>query len=597
MSRVPKWLYASFVLTAILAGYSLWQRYQVESTNKSVGIVAEADAIEMLSASEGLSFAEGLKRLKEAGLSGVVLPEETVADLVIEGRAIVGPEAVRIATDDPQLRARISRGLTQRFGLFVPAGDATIPIGSLNPSLARSTSIGLNPQTAAEAQAQELFIVARLSNPSGATDTYVTAAIGWAAELGAGAFLPQGEQVLGRRDALPAMVDALRHYKLLYATPEFAKIGGDANIVGDNPDIVVRLHSAQTAELDKLGMPEAVERYGKAAAERNQRLLLVRPVSNASTAPIGSFGEFIGKIRKQLEKEGLSVGKPHAYEDSEVPVPIFVAIALSTLPAFFWLLSTLGKGRRWWKVAFGAVVMIALATMLSLARGPFALLCTLLYPMIAFMLLDLAPTGIVLGFLRTSAVSLIGGLCVGGLLNGLPYFVKADAFEGVKIAHFLPIGLIGLYFFLRNTDVKAALKTPIFWQQAGIGMLLLVGFAFMASRTGNDGPAGVSGLELKLRALLDQILYVRPRTKEFMIGHPALIIAIGLAASKRASGGWLAVAMMVGAIGQTSMVNTMCHLHTPITVSLARIGVGLVVGGILGAIGWGVLSRVSAQRT
>ncbi len=592
--RIPLWLVASFVFTTLIAGYSLWQRYQVESENRAVGIVADSDTIQSLAASQGLSLTEALKKLKSVGLTGVVLPEETIGDLVTDGKLLVAPDAVRLVTDDPQLRARVARGLTQRYGIFIPAGDATVPVGSLNPSLARSASIGLDPLWANEAQALGLFVVARLGNPSGATEKYVTASLAWAAELGAKVFLPQGEQVLGRRDALSATVEGLIANKMLYATPEFAKIGGDANIVSGNPELVVRLHSAQTAELDKLGLGEAIERYGKAAAERNQRLLLVRPVSNAAAAPLDTFGEFVGKINQQLAKEGYTAGVPHAFKDSGVPVFVFVALALSTLPAFFWLFALLGRYR---VPAFGFVALIALATALPAARGPFALLCTLAYPMIAFMLIERSPVGVFVAYLRTSVISLIGGLCVGGLLNGLPFFVKADAFDGVKVAHFLPIVLIGLFFFLRGTDGRAALKNPIFWQQAAIGLVLIVGFAFMASRTGNDGPAGVSGVELKLRALLDQIMFVRPRTKEFMIGHPAMIIALGLAASKRISGGWLAIAMMVGAIGQTSMVNTMCHLHTPITVSLARIGVGLVVGGILGAIGWGVLNRLRVQRT
>ena len=40
---------------------------------------------------------------------------------------------------------------------------------------------------------------------------------------------------------------------------------------------------------------------------------------------------------------------------------------------------------------------------------------------------------------------------------------------------------------------------------------------------------------------------------------------------------------VLGSIGATSVINTMCHLHTPLEVGLTRIAIGVVVGGILAA--------------
>lgn len=594
--RVPAWLYASFLLTALLAGYSMFLRFQVESRNKAVAIVAEGDTVATLAATKRISLEQALGQLKAAGLTGVVLPEEFISDLVSDGKLAVAPQVVRITNDDGEIRSRVSRGLTNRFGIFVPPGGVDIPIDTLAPGLARSTSVGLDPRIAQAARAQDLIVVARIGNPQGATEAYVKSSISWASELGATVFLPQGEQVLGRRDSLGALSEALSASKMLYATPEFAKIGGDANVVAKSPELVVRLHAAQSAELDKLGLPEAVERYGKAAAERNQRVLLVRPLTNAASDPLDSFGEFVTLVKKQIEREGYTLAAPHPFSDSNVPVWLFVAIALSVMPVVAWLASSMPVSR---SVAFGIVGiagLLALASALPQGRSYFALAAALAYPCAAFLLLEKSPVGIVIGYIRTTAISLLGGMCVAGLLNGLPFFVKADAFDGVKIAHFLPVALIGFYFLSRTTNLREAMKTPIFWQQAALGLALLLGFAFMAARTGNDNPAGVSGLELKFRALLDQVLYVRPRTKEFLVGHPALIVALGMLASKRNYGGWTVIAIMLAVIGQTSVVNTMCHLHTPLTLSLARIGVGWIVGGILGAMVWGVLSRFSARR-
>ena len=42
MNKVPIWVYISILLTALASGYSLNKRYQAESLNKRVGLVAEA---------------------------------------------------------------------------------------------------------------------------------------------------------------------------------------------------------------------------------------------------------------------------------------------------------------------------------------------------------------------------------------------------------------------------------------------------------------------------------------------------------------------------------------------------------------------------
>jgi hypothetical protein len=198
-----------------------------------------------------------------------------------------------------------------------------------------------------------------------------------------------------------------------------------------------------------------------------------------------------------------------------------------------------------------------------------------------------------LSYLGMSAISLVGGLPIAGMLVGLKYMLHVDIFSGVKVAVFLPVFVAAWIVIHKVTDWKETMKQPIVWGSALTSIVVLLGLGFMYMRTGNDNPAAVSGTELKLRDLLDQWLVVRPRTKEFMIGHPALLIGLALWARTvdpkwRAVGGFL---LVVGAIGQTSIVNTMCHLHTPIHLSLIRIAIGLLFGSIIGALGWLILRQ------
>ena len=99
-------------------------------------------------------------------------------------------------------------------------------------------------------------------------------------------------------------------------------------------------------------------------------------------------------------------------------------------------------------------------------------------------------------------------------------------------------------------------------------------------RSGNDAGVGVSGLELRFRALLDRVLYVRPRTKEIFIGHPALWAAIWLMLRRETA--WASVFFVAAALGLVSVLNTFCHIHTPLALSFARVFNGAWVGAIGG---------------
>ncbi|MBX3119853.1 MAG: hypothetical protein KF784_12365 [Fimbriimonadaceae bacterium] len=616
----PIWaLLISVAVCGLASLYSMSFRYRVEQANKAVNLSAEIDVIEMLGASEGLTLEQSLLKLKESGLNAVIDSEESINTLLSEGRISFGMVAgsdvgadlpagtTLIQTHETGLVERVVRGIQirvpgQRVVLQANSKLPVLAVPGLSPGFLRDVSVGLDPVAASVAKANGFRLIARVSNPQGLAEAGVVDTIRWASEHGADIFLPQGDQVLGRRENIPAMIEAMRQTGMLYASPEFVKIGGDSNVLSASPDIVVRLHSAQTIELDRMPLKDAIDRYSRSARERNMRVLLLRPTTLSSPKPLGSFSTFIGKVNNAVVKEGGAIGEAHPFKDSKVPSFLFAVIGLGALPLAWYVASGLFSGRKVLVFALIAALILTGAAV-DAGRNYAALMATILFPLGAYIWLDKASSrNIVLLTLGVTGISLIGGLCVAGLLNGLPFFVRAEQFSGVKLAHFLPIFVIGVYFFMRFFDTKAILASPITWGAAFLALAVLVGLAFMATRTGNDNPAGVSGLELKLRSLLDAILVVRPRTKEFMIGHPALIIGIGMLIMSKTKADfpkWLpgaaALLLAVGAIGSTSVVNTMCHLHTPVELSLTRVGVGLISGGILGLVLWTLIKRLIPQ--
>lgn len=591
---IPAWLPIAIAITALLSLISIAKRIQVEGHNRRVDIALEYETIQAYAAASGLPPAEAIAQLKRDGLGGIILSEETIGDLLASGKARVVGLTYRANTDEQF--TRMARGLGLRFPALRTRSAFVIP--PINLSTLQGVSIGLNPDEAKLARDSGLQIIARLNNPMGVNGGYVRGALAWAHELGAQVFLPMGDQVLGRREAIPDLTDQLRALGMLYASPEFAKMGGDQNVIARAPDLVVRLHSAQTAELDKLSLGEAVDRYSRAARERGMRILLIRPFTQAAKgSPIQALGGFIRAIARDSMNQGMGLGAARPFEDSGVPTWLFLLIGLSLIPSAYFCGSVFIAGREGRRAGLGVVALVGLASAFGHGRPYTALMAAIVFPILAFLWLDSRKrSNLILDFFGVSLISLVGGLAVAGLLNGLPYFIRAEQFAGVKLAVFLPIFVVLVYYLLRQTDLRTLARDPVTWGGAVLGIVILGALLFMSSRTGNDNPAGVSDLELKLRFLLDRILIVRPRTKEFLVGHPLLIVGAGLLAIQRKRPNPrlaipAALALAGGAIGQTDIVNTMCHIHTPVTLSLLRVGVGAVAGCIIGLVVWAIVRR------
>jgi hypothetical protein len=182
--------------------------------------------------------------------------------------------------------------------------------------------------------------------------------------------------------------------------------------------------------------------------------------------------------------------------------------------------------------------------------------------------------------------------------------VKVNQFAGIKAAHLLPlmytvlIMAAGLPMFGKPfseikksvaENYKKLVSNPLLVWHAVAAAAVLVLLAVALMRTGNDSGMGVSGVELKFRALLDKIMVVRPRTKEFMIGHPAFFIGIALLLARRRLWGLSLVAL--GMIGQVSLLNTFCHIHTPLAISILRAFNGLWCGLVVGIVIWWLFVR------
>jgi hypothetical protein len=203
-------------------------------------------------------------------------------------------------------------------------------------------------------------------------------------------------------------------------------------------------------------------------------------------------------------------------------------------------------------------------------------------------------------FATATVFALAGALVVVGLVSTPLLMEEIDRFAGVKAVIVLPpILAFAFYIYTRRfgnnpPDARESALAPVRVYQLAL-LAILGGAAILyIARSGNQGDISPSTFELSLRSGLTTLLGVRPRTKEFLIGFPLMMLLPALRLEHKRLVGWL---FAIGiAIGTSDVVDTFSHLHTPLVASLTRVFNGAVIGIVIGALAIAVY-RLLERRT
>jgi hypothetical protein len=340
---------------------------------------------------------------------------------------------------------------------------------------------------------------------------------------------------------------------------EFGRQRGMSSLKDSFPNRVVRAHTLLEDEMSLASRAAVRGRLLRAVRERGVRFLYIRLFPGLSTE---ANKEFLVSLTTALQADGWRLGPANA-RFNEWPAPLI---------PFSQRLRLL--------FAFGVSVGL---------------------PSLAFMW-ALRQRSSARAFIGLTGAALGTGLLVSAFLSTPSFALGFSVFRGVKAALLLPL-LLALFTLYRADELRHIFLEVVTVGRLVLGIAVLGAVAYFILRIGHGTVADASSLELVLRGHLESFLGVRPRFKEFLIGYPLLWLGFSLRERLGRETPFLPGGrgplpqalrfvfhdarpfLLVGFIGPLSLVNTFCHAHTPLWVSLTRtfhgVWMGTVVAGLL----------------
>ncbi|MFS0750346.1 DUF5693 family protein [Oceanobacillus sp. 1P07AA] len=604
-------LFGIVILLLLLSLPNIYERIQVENGQNTVETVLPIEELQELASSIDQSLDEMIVELHESGLSAVSVEPLTIQDLETAGHLSIYSDTY--LSDLLRLQGELNNdSLTEGYYVTIPENQyytdlierqlqpETITLLGTTFFLIENTAemdvdLGYEASTLETLQEHDVPYVLRAGNQPTVEQNQmiVEELLKQNRTLSHGILFTRDEAIgYPTVDHLQTMATELQQAGYHFYLIEFADQSGMQTVARSTNYDLIRLHSIF---LDDKPISESVEQTIRAIKERQIRSIYLHvPMDVDAEESYAATKDYLEDVQRNLpDKFELGLAQPFENIDQSNWM-IWMVIIASVIWGY---LATSWISIRWGRfivplVAFALTIgylftdrlflLQMLAWMIAVITPAYAVINTMKqrqryletkYKTINWIKLLLCPIGILL----------IGILLVIGLLNGNAFTSGMELFRGVKLLHLLPIGIafVGLFWndvidngkLLLHKFLHAEVK---YWHVLIMFILAVIGFYYI-SRTGNAG--SVSQLEIAIRTTLEEILYVRPRTKEFLIGFPLFIVGLYLLKyypliSK--------VLLTFSTIGFLSVVNTFTHFHMPLHLSFLRSGYSLLFGFLIG---------------
>ena len=616
------------VIAGVLCSLFLWgQRMQSEAGYKSVQMVVNYSDIVAMSNANDMTEEAFAEALQERGVSAVLYKEWSLGSLSANGQISIevgnnieyAPFSDKISRDvpisaanayitllDKNIAMQVKEHVLQKvpgadyypgkldvitIPIMVPNGDSEV-VTALNKI--KEIGVGFDTNGIMRMSALGFDTVPQLRSWDNPSDTSLRAALDEVKSMPNLVYLLfNDKEIPGYPEKTRTLADLLKDSNgntvVTVATIEFSDQKG-LNQLGVllNKD-VIRLHTISNGEMGNLTPDSALDRWLLAARERNMRSLLVRffDITTPGSNLQGNL-DYVASIQEGLLESGFTLDQPYQKPLSIPASTILVAMIGVAVVAGVMLILLEMRLPKLSLLALVAGIAAWLALLLvspTMAKKMMALLSVITFPTLSCLLLmkpEARSIGkSVLALLKLCVISYIGAVLMVGLLADILFMLKLDQFIGVKLAHVVPIVAVPFILYIWNeekplTFVKQLLEKALDYKWTMLGVLVGVAGMIYLTRTGNSG-AELSAAESTMRTFLNDVMGVRPRSKEFLIGYPFTLLLFWLGASRK---NWILTIPAI--IGQVSLVNTYAHVHTALIMSMMRSFNGLVLGIVVG---------------
>lgn len=388
---------------------------------------------------------------------------------------------------------------------------------------------------------------------------------------------------------------------------------------------IARVFSMGQDWQDKVQPYEAVDMWWRAVLERNIRTIYLRPFlakQDPGLTASETTMRYFARSVDELQARGYATGVPDTFTPYYVPFYLKVLIGLGVVGAAILWLSYTWPFRASLLAALMGVGIVGEVGMLyvmpNTGLAVLGIAIATFFPTLAATWLMLRwglgsverraevaiPSEPKAGWVVKEAavvastffaINLTAGLLIASAMGDVKHMLEFEFFRGVKLVFLAPLALALLTYLLLGRkgsplavarslvhDGLELLKVTVKYRDLILlGILGVVGLYYI-QRSGNFPSVPVSQLELDMRTMLERLLLARPRTKEFIIAYPSLVVSAAFLATKlRRYIPILLIAVMTGAV---STINSFQHLRTPWAISLLRGINGLWLGFLLGLV-------------
>ncbi|MBU3955579.1 hypothetical protein KJ633_03880 [bacterium] len=329
----------------------------------------------------------------------------------------------------------------------------------------------------------------------------------------------------------------------------------------------------------------------RALRERNVQLLYIHPAEETYS----EFLSYAGAIKRGLIENSFKSGKFQ-------PLPLwngnfyaFFFISLAVFGGALWLLSVVANTGNQFEIAYVVIALAGSAFFSSFTswRLFIAFLATVTFPVLAISKTwpktALSPlVGALWLFFKVSLVSLLGGIFVSAILSSTDFMVKINSFRGVKLSLILPLALAFVILYGRERSYFSTSLGRLWHKRLEVrhlffGISITAFLLLMVLRSSNK-LSFILPFEMEVREALEKFFFARPRFKEFALGHPLMILGFYFySIAPKIKKIHFRPLIILGLIGQVSIINTFAHTHSPIAICLFRTANGLALGALLGA--------------